>query len=194
MSSESEKMKKLVRFKEKVEQKIEELKSQLEEHQLMLEATKSILLEKGFKKAEIPETYTEEGIPIKEEAATEPLGIEYERVIPLKAATGELLANLHVDEDSLRVVPVEDLEFDVDTPPFRQFLVERVLTKMEEKDYELVESGKLAPEKVFSYSIIEDDNRLQELTIENFGNKRLRELKSSIRWTLEKMYEKTQES
>jgi predicted ATP-grasp superfamily ATP-dependent carboligase len=61
---------------------------------------------------------------------------------------------------------------------------------MKEKDEELTQSGQLMPDKVFSYNIVQDGEIIREITIENVDTDRLRELKSSIRWTLEKMYEK----
>jgi hypothetical protein len=87
-------------------------------------------------------------------------------------------------------VPAEDKNFNVNTPPFTPFLVERVLAKMQEKDSELAKTGQLAPEEIFSYNIVREGDVIREITIKNFDENRLRELKSSIRWTLEKMYEK----
>jgi hypothetical protein len=193
MSQDSERIKRLVEFKEKIEKRIEQLKSELEELQTTLEFVKSILLEKGFKRAEL--TKTEAGMeaaPTKVEATKVPPTplMGHENVIPLKAMSGELLATLYVGEDTLRVVPAEDKNFNVDMPPFNSFLIERVLTKMQEKDLELARAGQLPPEKVFSYNIVKEGDVFREIYIKNADEERLRELKSSIRWTLEKMYEK----
>ncbi len=194
MSEEAEKVKKLIAFKKRLEKRVEELECESKELQLMLEAVDFMLLEKGFKRAEIVEPSTEAGIsPVREEVLTQPSEskMEYENVIPLKAVTGELLANIYVNQDSLRVVLSEDKSLNVNTPPFKQFLVERVLAKMQEKDSELARTGELEPNRIFSYNIVEEEDIIRELEIENFSNNRFRELKSSIRWTLEKMYEKT---
>ena len=61
---------------------------------------------------------------------------------------------------------------------------------MQEKDSELARAGQLTPEKIFSYSIIREGDIIREIIIKHADQDRLRELKSSIRWTLEKMYEK----
>jgi hypothetical protein len=103
----------------------------------------------------------------------------------------EPLAIIYVSKDSMHVLPDESKSFNVSTPPFSHFLVERVLAKMQEKDNELVRMGQLAPERIFAYSIIREGDLLREIVIKNVDEERLRELKSSIRWTLEKMYEKT---
>ena len=194
MSQDSEKIKRLVSFKQKLEKRVEELGYELKELQATLEALNSILLEKGFKHAEITKSPAEiEALPPKEEVTVEPSPpqppTKYESV-PLRAVTGELLATLHVSEDSLRVVPAEDKSFIINTPPFTPFLVERVFAKMQEKDNELARTSQIAPEKIFCYNIVREGDIIREITIKHVDQDRLRELKSSIRWTLEKMYEK----
>jgi hypothetical protein len=195
MSEEAEKVKRFVAFKKKLEKKVEGLESELNEQRLMLEAVNSILLEKGFKHVEIAKTpVTAEVSPVKEETPVElppQLSSEFENVIPLKTVTGEPLATLHTNEDSLRIVLAEDKNFNINTPPFTQFLVERVLARMQEKDSELARTGQLTADKIFSYNIVQEGDTIQEIMVKNFDANRLRELKSSIRWTLEKMYEKT---
>lgn len=192
---EAEKIKKLVAFKKKLEKRVRNLESELKELQIILEMVDGLLLEKGFKRAEIVKTPAmAETLSPKEEAVKPPSyaapTTEYESVIPLKTFTGELLASLHLSEDSLRVVLAEDKNFNSNTPPFTQFLVERVLAKMKEKDNESAQSGQLTPDKIFSYDIVQDGDVIREIAIKNVDANRLRELKSSIRWTLEKMYEK----
>jgi hypothetical protein len=197
MSEEAEKIKKIVAFKQRLEKRVEELESELKELQAILEMVNSILLQKSFRRVEIAKAPAEvEGVlpSLGEEIAAEHIShqpmMEYESVTPLRTATGELLANLYIKDDSLRVVPAEDKQFDVNTSPFNQFLVERVLAKMQEKDNELVRVGQLQPEKSFNYEIIQKGDKICEIIIRNVDPERLRELKSSIRWTLEKMYEK----
>jgi hypothetical protein len=192
MSEEAEEIKKFIEFKKKLEKKVKKLDSELKELQTMLEAVNSILLAKGFKRAEIAKVPpTAEFLPPKEEIVQPPpFPAESKEIVPLNTVTGELLAKLYVGEDSLRVVLAEDKNFNINTPPFTQFLVERVLVKMQEKDSELARTGQLIPEKIFSYNIVREGDIIREIMIRNFDAERLRELKSSIRWTLEKMYEK----
>jgi len=195
MLEDAERVKKLIALKKKLEKRVEELESELKELQVMLEAVNSILLEKGFKRAEITKPPVEmETLPSKEEVEGEPsipqLPTEYESVTQLKAVSGELLANLYASDDTLRVVPAEDRNFNINTPPFTHFLVDKVLAKMQEKDSELARTGQLAPNEIFSYNIVREGDMIREITIKHVDQERLRELKSSIRWTLEKMYEK----
>jgi hypothetical protein len=108
----------------------------------------------------------------------------------LTTFNNELLATLYVSEDLLRVVPAADKSFDFNTPPFTQFLIEKVFLKMQEKDSELIRTGQLVPDRIFCYDVVRDGDVIREIVIRNFDADRLRELRSSIRWTLEKMYEK----
>jgi hypothetical protein len=65
---------------------------------------------------------------------------------------------------------------------------------MLEKDKEDAEKGKLDPDKIISYEIKQDGNILNQITIRNLRAERSRELKSSIRWTLEKMFERMKQT
>lgn len=180
----AEKIKKLADFRQRLEKRIGETSTELEELLGLLEFTDAILLEKGFKRAEVAKP-TE---PVAKSVV--PPVVEYESVVPLKTVTGDLLANLYTGKGSLRVILAENKRFNVNTPPFVQFLVERVFVKMQDKDRQAVASGELEPDKLFSFKIVQDGDILKEIQVENISEDRLRELKSSIRWTLEKMYEK----
>jgi len=188
---EEEKLKKMAELKARLEKRVEEMKTELEELRVLLEYIDSLLLEKGFRRAEIVKPAPVSAPP---EVAPPPLVVEYEKAIPLKTVTGDLLANLYVTEDSMRVVLAEDKEFSINTPPFTPFLVERVLTKMQERDREAASAGEITPDKILSYNIVRDGDIIREMTIRNIGPDRLQELKSTIRWTLEKMHEKMSQS
>ena len=188
----SEKMKALVAFKQKLEKRIEELNAELDEASATLDTVNAILLEKGFKRGDIKEAAQtpKEVPPSAEERAAAPIPQEPETVIPLRTLNEEPLAIIYVDKDSLHVLPDESKSFSVNTPPFSHFLVERILAKMQEKDNELVRMGQLTPDKMFAYNIVREGDLIREIVIRNVDEERLKELKSSIRWTLEKMYEK----
>ena len=49
----------------------------------------------------------------------------------------------------------------------------------------------LSIENILSYNVIVDGDDLKEVLIKNYGDsQRLREIRSAVRWTLEKMFEK----
>jgi len=196
--TESDRIKTLVMFREKLVKKIEELETELKDLQITLGTVNSILLEKGFKRPQAAKKpAATEASPPKEEisfeagASAEPTETP-ENLFQLKSNSGELLAILHTSENLLRVLPAEDKRFNVNTPPFTQFLIERVLAKMQERDGELARAGQLTTDRIFTYNIMREGDVISEIIIKNIDQERLKELKSSIRWTLEKMNEKTQ--
>ena len=196
MEQDAERVKKLVAFKAGLEKKVEELSGQLKEAQAMLDLVNSILIEKGFKRVDLPKEPTKTMPTPRAETPTEaetPLPPEPsgpEGAIPLTTVEGETLASILVEGKLLRVVPAEGKEFNTNMPPFTQFLIERVLAKMQDRDNELARTGQLTQEEILSYSIARDGDVIREINIRNVDAERLRELKSSIRWTLEKMNEK----
>jgi len=191
MSEEAEEVKRLLAFKKKLEKRVEKLESELKELKSILEAVNSVLLAKGFKRAEIAKAPTVAAETIQPQLPQPQAQMpEFKEIIPLKTAAGETLARLYVGEDFLKIVLAEDKNFNVNTPPFNQFLVERVLAKMQQKDGELAKAGKLKPEEIFSYNIVREGDIVREIHVKNFDAERLKEIKSSVKWTLEKMYEK----
>ena len=201
MQQNSEKLKSLVNFKKKLEKQLEELDAEMKDLTATLDVVNSVLLEKGFKRGNIKELKApkEEEPPsvyvtVKDGSATEPRAPEPESVISLKTMNDESLAIIYVDNEVLHVMPDESKKFSVSTPPFQAFLVERVLAKMQDKDNEMVRTGQLTVDKAFAYNIINEGDLIREIILRNVDEYRLKELKSSIRWTLEKMYEKTRKS
>ena len=201
MSQDQEKMKSMIAFKKRLEEQLDRLTAETKEVQAALDTVNQILLEKGFKRGDIkevpsaPATIPKEVVLPKHEpeppkAAPSQQHTEPESVIPLKTMTDEPLALMHFDKQSIHVLPDESKNFSVNTPPFSNFLVEKVFAKMQEKDKELVRLGQLAADKMFSYNIVREGDLIREIIIKNADDERLKELKSSVRWTFEKMYEK----
>jgi len=193
-----DKMRKMAELRITLEKRANELQVELDQVKAVLDLVNSILIEKGFKKPEI-KLSTQSAAVVEEQvqplphipkAAETVAPVEQISAIPIKTVTGDMLAELYTDDENMRVVLAKDKQFTVDTPPFTAFLVQRVLAKMQEKDRESASAGEIPPEKILSYEIIKDGDAVREINIGNIGADRVRELKSSIRWTLEKMYEK----
>jgi hypothetical protein len=202
MSQDPEKMKSLIALKKRFEDKLASLTVETKELQDSLDAVNAILLEKGFKRGDIKEVSSPQAMPkevvlphqavqaMPEKPAPPQQPRESEGVIPLKTMSEEPLALIYFDKQSVHVLPDESKNFNVNTPPFSNFLIEKVFAKMQEKDAELVKAGQLKVENAFSYNIAQEQDLIREIVIRNVDDERLKELKSSIRWTLEKMYEK----
>lgn len=173
--SKEDAVKRLVTLKSYLEQRILELEQETQQLKGFLEVVDEIVIAKSFQRAEIAPKAVE----------------EYKQAIPLKTKNGVLLAVMHVGDSSTKIVPAEDLKFDANTPPFQAFLVNRVLESMQTQDKDGVLKGEVEPDKTLSFEVIKEDDLIKEILIRNYGSeKRLNEIKSSLRWTLDKMYEK----
>ena len=184
---EREKIKNIAKLRAILEKRVEDMETELDGLKTLLSLIDSTLLKESFKRAEVTKPVQ---TPQKQETSqTFPIKPP-KRGIPLKTVTGDLLAQIYTEKDLIQITLAEDQNFDINIPPFTSFFVERVLAKMQEKDKEDASKGELDPEKIVSFDIKQDGNMLKEITIRNLRPERLRELKSSIRWTLEKMYER----
>jgi hypothetical protein len=203
LAQDPEKMKSLIAFKKRLEDQLEKLEAETKEAQASLDTVNTILLEKGFKRGDIkevsaaPAPVPKEVVLPKQEPEPQTVVVtptqqhtEQESVIPLKTMAEEPLAIMYFDKQTIHVLPDESKNFSINTPPFSNFLVEKVFAKMQEKDKELVRLGQLSTDKMFTYSVVREQDLIREIVIKNVDDERLKELKSSIRWTFEKMYEK----
>jgi hypothetical protein len=185
-NEEKETIKKIAKLRATLEKRIEAMEAELDEMKTLLSLIDTTLLKESFKRAEISKPIQP---PQKQETPPPPV-VPQKRGVPLRTVTGDLLAELYPEKDSMQIVLAKDKNFDINTPPFTSFFVERVLAKMEEKDKEDAKEGKLPPENILKFSMKQDGNIIREITLHNLRRERSRELKSSIRWTLEKMYER----
>ncbi|MCW4021935.1 MAG: hypothetical protein NWF02_02080 [Candidatus Bathyarchaeota archaeon] len=192
LNDEKEQIKKVAKLRANIEKKITELETELDEQRTLLNLIDSTLVKQSFKRAEIQKPISsQKAQPASAKPIAKPQPVAPQRKgIPLKTITGDVLAEFVSEKDALHIVFPEDKKFDINTPPFTSFFVERVLAKMHEKDKEDISSGKLDPDKVLSFDIKQDGNIMKEIMIKNLRPERSREIKSSIRWTLEKMYER----
>lgn len=183
---EKEKTKKIAKLRAILEKRVETMETELDGLKTLLSLIDKTLIKDGFKRAEISK-------PVQtspKQATQKPSVTPQKKGVPLKTVTGDLLAQFYIEKDLIQITLAEDKNFDINTPPFKSFFVERVLAKMQEKDREDASKGKIDPEKILSYNIKRDGDILREITIRNLRRERSRELKSSVRWTLEKMYER----
>ncbi|MDR0797547.1 MAG: hypothetical protein LBE70_02350 [Nitrososphaerota archaeon] len=209
MALDPDKMKTLIAYKKRLENQLETLSIETKEVQTALDIVNTMLLEKGFKRGDLkkipPQTNLQKEIVLpKQETREIPIDTQpiptrtvtttvqdRDNVFSLKTMNDESLALICFDKEAMHVMPDESKQFNAKTPPFQNFLVEKVLAKMKEKDSELVHTNQLDPDKAFTYEIIKEEDLIREIIIYNVDDERLKELKSSIRWTLEKMHEKT---
>jgi hypothetical protein len=185
-----EKIKKVATLRSTLEKRVETIKTELEELQALLDLVNSVLLDEGFKRATEKPRLAKTPPPSVSEVTSFDLTKDDEKPTSLTTPTGELLANLFFRNGSLRIVLAKDKDFDINTPPFNSFLLERVIKGMWNKDQKNVDRGELIPDKMFSYDLVLEEDLIQEIHFKNITSERFRELKSAIRWTLEKMWQK----
>ncbi len=186
--SDREELEKLLQSKKRIEKKIAKYESELTHLRHLLSLVEKQITEKSFKVAETLPQKAPTPQPIEERVTPPPTT---KQVIPLRATDGTFLGNIYVEEKEIRVVPSDSIKFNVNTPPFHQFLVGKVLSGMVSKDRNEAVSGTITPDEILTYRILQDGDILKEIIIRNYRDERRAiTLKNSIRWTLEKMYEK----
>ena len=109
----------------------------------------------------------------------------------LTTAKGEKLATITQQNNTHYFSINREKNFNVHTAPFSIFFVDRILNRMKQKDDQAVSIGELAPDKALNYHIIQyHDGVIDQIIIENADQERLKGIKHSLRWTLEKMQQK----
>jgi hypothetical protein len=171
--------KKLAEMKAYLEKKVVEDEEEIRTLRSFLEVIDTLLTERSYRRVEVPKT-----LETTKKQEPPPQSI--------RTISGVVLADMHVDGPNLRVVPGEGMKFDTNTPPFRPFLLGKVLEPMQKKDEEAVRKGGLSPDRVLSFDVDQQGNLLKQLHVKNYGDDtRLSEIKNAVRWTFRKMYEKT---
>ncbi|UNQ72808.1 hypothetical protein [Infirmifilum sp. NZ] len=186
----SEEAKRLAEVKEYLERRLEELRR---EETLLEEALRLVnqaLSSTSFMRASellqrTPQATAAEARPAAT-AGAKAGGTPLEEALITSATTGEQLAKVIVYPESIEIVFTK--EFSAGTPPFESFFVRKVLEGYKRKDEDLVARGEKLPDEVFEYEIVEDKGLLRKIIIRNYGDKRVaNEIKSTLRWTLNKM-------
>jgi hypothetical protein len=84
------------------------------------------------------------------------------------------------------------MKFNVNTPPFQSFFINRILEGMKNKDKERVERGELASDEVIDYNVDDEDGVIRKIVVNNYRDKeRLDEIINTAAWALARMLEKT---
>ena len=104
---------------------------------------------------------------------------------------GQVVARAAVTHDSVSIEPAEGVSLKSTTPPFRSFLLSKILTGMKTKDQELMSAGKISDGTGLTFDVEENNGSIQRLTIENYREKsRLTEILNTVAWTFSRMLEK----
>lgn len=171
-------IKELADIKRYIERRISELENEIR----LLKACMKIIDEKLSKISFRPAI---EMVKEKEEVRRK------ERIEIRHRQTGRLLAIAEKTPNKLKIIIVRGIRVPVARGIFQSFFIRKILEKMKEEDENAVYEGKLAPTEVLKYDIVDENGYLKEIIIYNYRSKdRLKEIISSIRWTLERIQEK----
>ncbi|MGQ9721123.1 MAG: hypothetical protein ACUVXA_07355 [Candidatus Jordarchaeum sp.] len=170
----------LADLKAYLEEEIEKRKEELERYKRFLGLVDELLMQESFKTA----AEVVEGMKKIEGE---------EEVFQIVSKDGVLLGEMNIYKDMISIKPNPDSEFDIRSPPFASFFTGKILSNMVTADEELVKQGKLDEKKAIRFKIKAPDDILEEIVIRNYGDKnREEEIKNTIRWTLEKIYQQKQ--
>ena len=191
MSSEQE-TKKLLGIRESMEQRILELEQEIKNLQTAIEELDKLIVNTGFR------TFTSADTMVNIEPKRPNIDVpqpdestETEDQLSITSKDGTTLGIMRIEDHTIIFTPSESFEFTTDIPPFQSFLIERVLDNIRKNDQERSTDGELDPEEILEYKVQDQDGKITSLTIKNYGGeRRLREINSSLRWTVDKMYEK----
>lgn len=104
---------------------------------------------------------------------------------------GQVIATASITSDAVAIEPTGGIVLKSATPPFKSFLIGKILQGMKTKDEELVRAGKLAKGAELRFDVEENNGSIGKLIVENYGEKaRLNEILSTVSWTFSRMLEK----
>jgi hypothetical protein len=191
MSTESD-IRKFLKMRADLEDRVEQLQTEIDDLKVaMSEIDKAIVNQgfrqpsSGFQAMKLPEAKPES--KPQEMKAPEPVTDGSS----IQAKDGTNLGKVQLTDDTIIFTPRVELNFTISTPPFQSFLLDRVLANMKTTDEARAATGEITPEQVLSFSVEAEGEVIKLLTIRNYGGeRRLREIQSSLRWSLDKMYDK----
>ena len=193
--SEEQETKRLLQFKETMEQRMAELEAEAADLRAAMAAIDKMIVAEGFrtptapKAAPQPKPRTETPQPTPQAETPQPES--FEEGMSITSKDGTVLGRMKAEGKDLFFEPQSEYEFKTDIPPFQSFLVERVLANMSSTDSERAANGEIDQSEILEYEVKEEDGVLRELRVSNYGGeRRLREINSSLRWTFDKMYDK----
>ncbi|HXY82324.1 MAG TPA: hypothetical protein VEH56_01285 [Candidatus Saccharimonadales bacterium] len=174
--------KRLADMKSFLEKRIKVQEEEVNSLRSFLEVIDSLLAERSFRQVEIPKTAT----------TSQKITLQHPDSIPVMTVDGVRIASMLVENNVLQIFPEANVRLDSNSPPLRSFLIGKVLEPMQSKDKESASQGSLAPERILTYDLDEENGTLKAIRVQNYGDeRRLLELKNAVRWTFRRMYEKS---
>jgi len=103
----------------------------------------------------------------------------------------QVIARASVTPDSVAIEPSEGMTLKSATPPFKSFLLGKILQGMKAGDLDLISKGKVSKGMELRFDVEESNGAIAKLTVENYREKaRLNEILNTVAWTFSRMLEK----
>ncbi|HSA73680.1 MAG TPA: hypothetical protein VLD84_06985 [Nitrososphaeraceae archaeon] len=109
-----------------------------------------------------------------------------------RAKDNFLISNAEYTSTYVRIPLVDDINLNINTPPFKSFFLNRILEGMRTKDKEKNQKGEINASEVIDYKVDSDqDGNLSSVIITNYREKeRLNEIFNTATWVFSRMLEK----
>jgi hypothetical protein len=124
----------------------------------------------------------------------QPQTLETRQIKRIKDNT--LIAIVEISKERIEIIPNESINFNLDTPPFKSFFINRILDGMKNKDLDKVKQGQLSETDIISYNTIQKENSeniLKKIEIRNYRDKdRVIEIFNTVTWVFTRMLEKSE--
>jgi hypothetical protein len=191
MSSEQD-IRKLLKMRADLEERAEKLQIEIDDLNVAMAEIDKMIVGQGFRQ---PSAFQPMKAPEVKTETPKPQEVKAAEAITdgssIQAKDGTVLGKVQLTDDTIQFTPRDGLTFTITTPPFQSFLLDRVLANMKTTDEARAATGEITPEQVLSYSVDVDGEAIKGLIVRNYGGeRRLREIQSSLRWSLDKMYDK----
>ena len=112
---------------------------------------------------------------------------------PLKRAKDNfLISNAEYTPTYVKIPLVNDINLNINTPPFRSFFINRILEGMKTKDKEKIQKGEISESDIIDFKVDSDQNGIiKSVTVSNYREKeRLNEIFNTATWVFTRMLEK----
>jgi hypothetical protein len=187
----------LAGLKSYLERRLRDLEEKVALYRGYIQAIDSVLTRTSFKVAAdlLKESKAKaEGHEPEPKAAKEAAGGR--RIELTSRADGGKLGEMTITGALLTIVPAKGVAIPADSGTFSSFFIKKILNNMIEKDDELVKSGKLGEKEKMTYQVTKNaDGTLKQITISNYRDEnREKQISTTIRWTLEKSFQKATET
>ncbi|HET6517665.1 MAG TPA: hypothetical protein VFG25_05540 [Nitrosopumilaceae archaeon] len=177
MKFSDEQIRDILKLKDRILDKIEKHKEEIDLLEKNLNILNSTLKESSFTKASSlssneAKTSSTTSIPIT------------------KGSGGEVIANAYVTPDQVSIVLNDEVGLEADTPPLKSFFIDRIIAEMKRKDSSDVQRGKIEPESVIDFIINKNGSQIREIIVKNYRQKeRVNEIINTAAWSLTRMLE-----